>query len=800
MKTGVNLPAPPAQTLLHVSNQPLDFQVLSGSQASSGSGGTPASVEVILPHSSIANQAFNFPITATSEKVQGGSSPASSGLQNDMLISIAELSGKLINSQPGLVEPNGSIKVTTGICVTPDCIRAATEIKASRDLTANPCEDFYQYTCGGWLDNSPIRPDQHSRSIKWDVMESVDEKLHKLLNQSVEVKHTQAEQKAITFYKSCINEDAIETLGLTVIKPLLNDLGGWPLLELNVAGRHFKLESVLSTARKYTVDTPIFVMAIETDPTFPEQNIIHIEQPHLGMPDRTYYLTDNKVYSAYVNNMLEVVKALGADPLTAAQDVKDVINFETKLANLTQEVDQNQDPSPDRRMTIDQLMQTFPGLDWKQYIYNIFSSDQVRIPIHSNDLVLISNPEYIRDVIGLLRNTSARVAANYINWMMVQSLILSLPANIRQLHQSYTKMVPEAKGDLPRWQQCVEATNKVLGLAVARLFVDKHFDSASKQEVLDMFAKTKSSMRSMLERESWMDLATKTAALEKLDALQARIGYPEEIKDIAYLNKRYNRVSVTPDLFFQNNLNIMKDEAVDNLRDMAMPSNLTEWESPPPAAKDILYELDHNVIVLPAGVLQSPYFHKDYPRYLNYGAIGFIIGHKITHAFDDVGSRYSKTGKFEDWWSNYTRNAYGQKAECFIKQYDGLTVTDALSAATLPEDSKLNGKLTLQENIADNGGLKESFTAYTQWAKQHGLEQKLPGLNLEPDQLFFVNYGRTWCGKTTPQEAIRRIQTDIWADAKNRINTVVQNNPSFSKAFSCPVGSPMNPAKKCAVW
>ncbi|XP_033759458.1 neprilysin-1-like [Pecten maximus] len=247
-------------------------------------------------------------------------------------------------------------------------------------------------------------------------------------------------------------------------------------------------------------------------------------------------------------------------------------------------------------------------------------------------------------------------------------------------------------------------------------------------------------------------------------------------------------------------LNAMKDEAVSNLRDLAEPSNELEWESPPPTAKDIFYDLNHNIIVLPAGVLQSPYFHKNYPRYLNYGAIGFIIGHKITHAFDDVGSKYSKTGTFQDWWSNYTRTAYGQKADCFIKQYDGLTVTDALTAATDPAESKLNGKLTLQENIADNGGLNESFAAYTQWSKHHGIEQKLPGINLEPDQLFFVNYGRTWCEKTTPQEAIRRINNDIFADAKSRVNIVMQNNPSFAKAFSCPLGSPMNPVKKCAVW
>ncbi|XP_060082109.1 neprilysin-1-like [Ylistrum balloti] len=724
-KTGINLPKPPANTLLLTSTQRLHSQILSGGashsmgtqNASPGSGTIPTSTTLSKdnpsPDHTLANEDFDFPMIETSAKNTASQLPAPSGrLQNDILISIAELSGKLINTQQSRSQHQSIVKNTT-----------ATQIKLSRDLTANPCEDFYQYTCGGWLDRSRIRPDLDSRSVKWELMERVDHKLHRLLSQSVKVQHTLAEQKAITFYKSCINEGSMEKLGLAVIKPLIKDVGGWPILDTNWTDSNYKLEKMLSAVRKYTIDTPIFSMSVESDPHFPEQHIIHVEQPDLGMPDRMYYLADNQLFRAYFTYMLEVFKALGANPATVVQDVKDVLEFETQLANLTEEIDEHNEHANDRRMTIDQLTQAFPGM----------------------------------------------------------------------LPDSKSTTIPS------RWQQCVDITNEAFSLAVARLFVDKHFDAASKLEVMDMFTKTKMSMRSMLQRESWMDQATKTAALDKLDSLQARIGYPDEIRDDSFLTKRYSRCRVTPGLFFENILNVMKDEAASNLRDLTTPSNVLDWESPP-AAKDVFYDLDQNVIVLPAGILQSPYFHKNYPRYLNYGAIGFIIGHKIIHAFDDVGSKYSKTGAFQDWWSNYTRTAYEQKANCFIKQYHGRTVPDALTASTLPKESKLNGKLTLLGNIADNGGLTESFLAYTQWSRQNGFEQKLPGINLDPDQLFFINYGRTRCEKTTTEEAKKRIKNDAFADAKSRVNVVMQNNPSFAKAFSCPVGSPMNPAKKCAVW
>ncbi|XP_033759550.1 neprilysin-1-like [Pecten maximus] len=484
MKTGLNLPEPPAKTLLRNPSQPLDSQILSGLSpmsygteitqsgsggttrtqgastgsggtqgkwvtsagsagtmgtrvTSSGSGVTSSSIANSLPYSdseaqlSVTNQAFDFPMVETSSKTQQSSPAASKSIillmsnslclavtvipvmaspviQNDMLISLAELSGKLINSRPRTVDNIGSSKITTDICVTADCIRAATQIKASQDLTASPCEDFYQYTCGRWLSNSQIRPDQSSMSLKWELQEQIDYKLHQLLNQTAQAQHTLAEEKAIIFYKSCLNEGTIETLGLDVIKPLFEDIGGWPILDRNWTDRQYKLETMLSAARKYTIDTPMFSMSVESDPIFPENHVIHLEQPHLSMPDRNLYLTNNNVYAGYVTYMLKVFKALSPNPSTIVNDVKDVVVFETQLAKLTQEMDQHPDPNTDKRMTVDQLMETFPGLDWKQYIYNIFNMDQVGIPIHSSDIVVVSNPEFFRNLIGLLRNTSAR--------------------------------------------------------------------------------------------------------------------------------------------------------------------------------------------------------------------------------------------------------------------------------------------------------------------------------------------------------------------------------------------------------
>ncbi|KAK6631134.1 18S rRNA pseudouridine methyltransferase [Polyplax serrata] len=342
-----------------------------------------------------------------------------------------------------------------------------------------------------------------------------------------------------------------------------------------------------------------------------------------------------------------------------------------------------------------------------------------------------------------------------------------------------------------RWSQCVEWTNKKLGMAVGALFIRDNFNQDSKETALEMIHTIREAFNELLTENKWMDDETRAVAKEKADSMNERIGYPELLTNTEELNKEYENLTIIDNQFLVNVFNVLKYDAYHNLRKLRQPVNKNKW-STEPAVVNAFYNPNKNDIVFPAGILQPLFYSQHFPKSLNYGGIGVVIGHEITHGFDDKGRQFDKDGNMMQWWNNATIKAFRERTQCIIDQYSKYKLDEV--------DLFVNGRMTQGENIADNGGLKQSFRAYKKWVAKHGEEPLLPGINLSHDQLFFLNYAQIWCGSMRPEDALTKIRSSVHSPGPVRVIGPLSNSWDFAKAYNCPLQSPMNPTSKCSVW
>lgn len=706
-------------------------------------------------------------------------------------------SGSQIGDGSGNCPDTGNTGSSNELCTTPDCVKAASNMMKSMDMSVDPCADFFEYACGGWTRSHVIPEDKAVLGTFYTLRDDVDIKLKAVLEEPIAVGEWVAITKAKNYYKSCVNLTAIEEMNLTDPMVTVNELGGWPVVSTSWSESSFNLEDVLLTTRKYTNSPPIFDSYAYTDSKNPDARILYVDQPGFGMPNREYYLKgrEDKTLLAYETFATEIAVMFGADEAVARNDMKDMVDFEIKLANISL-------PSAERRdedkmynlRTIQNISESSPAIDWRKYFTNLLKINDLNIALGSEEKIINRNPEYLRLLSGILTATSKRTIANYIVWRYVKRLPNALPERIRDIQTKYRKALVGTAQVEPRWKTCAGATNSNFGLAVGNLFIAKYFGAEAKVDVENMIKQLRVAMKELIQSNDWMDMTTKAVAKEKADYIKPRIGYPVEVDLESKVNKEYERIHVTSDDFYKNTLSIWINGVTKNIKELREPVDKNKW-STPPATVNAFYDPQTNQIMFPAGILQPPFYHRNYPDYLNYGGIGYVIGHEITHGFDDSGRRYDKQGKLNQWWTNTAINNFKAKAECIQNQYGNYTVTAA--------NMNLNGKLTLGENIADNGGIRESFKAYRKLVatKHKGKEEKpLPGLEFSPNQLFFLNAAQVWCGIIRPKEAVRRILVDSHSDARSRVVGPLQNFDEFSKTFNCQAGSYMNPGKKCVIW
>ncbi|XP_060595469.1 neprilysin-4-like [Ruditapes philippinarum] len=679
------------------------------------------------------------------------------------------------------------------LCLTEDCVKAAARLLESMDNAVDPCEDFFEYACGSWNKFNEIPEDGTSYDTFSKLRDIIDIQLKDLLEHPESDDDSESTIKAKRLYSSCVNETLIDDRDLAPAFVVLEDLGGWPVADKEWDKNKFDLIDLLAKLRLYN-NKILIDQWVGPDDKNSDDYIIQLDQTDLGMSSRDYYMKgfEDPRLLAYEEFAVNVAILFGASNAVAKKDMRDVINFEIKLANLTTPQEHRRDSEAlYNKMTLKDLQNQIPKFDWIKYLHEIFI--RVNVTVNDTDTVVVYAPEYLKKMIDLVDETEERTLTNYIIWRFMMNRVPNLPGKYRELRTEYYKAIFGSKQERVRWRDCVSYVNDNLGNAVGRLFVSKHFDEDAKKNALEMVQDIRVAVNELLTEVEWMDEATKHLAKDKADAMAVKIGYPSYILNDTALDEEYKNFNYHADKYFENVLETIRGIAITSLQMIDKPVDKTLW-STTPAIVNAFYASTKNQIMFPAGILQPPFYSKGYPKSLNYGGIGMVIGHEITHGFDDRGRQYDKNGNLKQWWDDDVIAAFKKQAQCIVDQYSNYTIEEV--------ELQINGIQTQGENIADNGGLKETYRAYKKWKKEHkGQEPRLPGLtNLNSEQLFFLNFAQVWCGTTRPQAMVNRILTGVHSPGRYRVIGTLQNSVDFSKVFNCSLNSYMNPEKKCSVW
>ncbi|KFW62287.1 Neprilysin [Pygoscelis adeliae] len=696
-----------------------------------------------------------------------------------------------------------------GVCKTSDCIKSAARILENMDTTAEPCNDFYQYACGGWLKRNVI-PETSSRYSNFDILrDELEVVLKDVLNTQGNNDIT-AVQKAKTLYRSCINETTIDSRGGRPLISLLPNVSDWPVATTNwdsSYGTAWTAETAIAQLNSRYGKKVLINFFVGTDDKNSTAHIIHIDQPGLGLPSRDYYECTGaykEACSAYVDFMISVAKLIlqerniSFNESEISEQMKRVMDLEKEIANATTKSEDRNDPLLlYNKMTLAQLQNNFSleidhkVFNWSKFINDIMST--VQINIENTEHVIVYDPEYLIRLKSILNKYTPRDLQNYMIWRFVMDLVNSLSRNYKDTRNAFRKALYGTTSETAVWRRCANYVNGNMENAVGRLYVEEAFAGDSKHVVEEMIADIRDVFIKTLDELTWMDAETKKKAEQKATAIRERIGYPDEIMtDDSKLNSEYQELNYKEEEYFENIIQNLVFTQKKRLKKLREKVDKEEWISGA-AVVNAFYSASRNQIVFPAGILQPPFFSASQPKSLNYGGIGMVIGHEITHGFDDNGRNFNENGDLVDWWTEESARNFKELSQCMVYQYGNFSWD-------LAGGQHLSGINTLGENIADNGGVRQAYKAYENFVKKHGKEELLPGLQMNHKQLFFLNFAQVWCGTYRPEYAVNSIKTDVHSPGKFRVIGSLQNSPEFSEAFSCTKTNYMDPAKKCRVW
>ncbi|XP_031639286.1 neprilysin-2-like [Contarinia nasturtii] len=681
------------------------------------------------------------------------------------------------------------------VCQTPGCIHEASRILGQMDESVDPCNDFYSFACGKFVKETII-PDEKAGVTPFSIVgDKLQEQLRSLLREKINPNDSPPFNLAKKLYKACMNKTQIEAIGLKPLRDITDRLGGWPV----VKGYDWNTKSdwswtwAVKEFRKYGFSMDyIFDLSIGTDFKNSTVRVLAIDQAALGLSRE--YLTkgfDDKIVKAYYEYMVDMAVIYGADRRHAERELKESLQFEMKLANISSSSEERRNYTAlYNPYTLRDVQKMYPYIQWVAYINALMMSIQ---SVNENEVIVVSVPSYFKKLGQLLQDTPKRTIANYMMWRITSYSSFFLTSELRNRQLIYRTAVNGIQEQGARWKECTDLTKESLPMAVGALYVRKHFQQDSKAAAMDMVNRIRNEMELILNDAKWMDDETRQSALNKLKAMSTYVGYPDEMMNDSKIEEYHKNVEIDENNYLLSYLNLSVFGTDLGFKEFRKPYIKTDWTMhSDPAIVNAFYSSISNSIEFPAGVLQGNFFSSNRPTYLNYGGIGMIIGHEITHGFDDQGSQFDLNGNLVDWWKPETKVHYLEKAKCIIEQYGNYT--EPLTGL------KLNGINTQGENIADNGGIKETYLAYRKWQKENDREQRLPGLNYTAQQMFWLSAAQTWCNSYRPESIKSLIIPDVHSPGQFRVLGPLRNRQEFADDFNCPMGSPMNPAKKCEVW
>ncbi|MCU1320678.1 MAG: Endothelin-converting enzyme 1 [Acidobacteriaceae bacterium] len=641
------------------------------------------------------------------------------------------------------------------------------------DKTADPCTDFYAYACGNWKKNNPIPADQ----VRWgrfnELLERNNYLLYGDLKAAADAPKGPLQKKYGDYFAACMNTDLADTLGVKPIEPALKTIAGW---------NDKKTLSALVVSMDDKYSTPFFLgFGSSQDQKDSTQQIGVVDQAGLSLPDRDYYLNQDErsktLRAQYVDHVTKMFVLLGDTPETAATEAKSVMAVETALAEGSMpRVDRRTPANVYHIMTIAELQAITPNFDWKVYFAGKKESGLKTLNVVT--------PGFFKAMDAEIASTDLGALKSYLRWHTVHRFATDLSEPfVKENYDFFSATMAGQKEQTPRWKLCTAGTDRALGEAVGQDWVAKNFPPQAKDNMEKLVKALEVSLDEDIKHLDWMSDATKVEAKKKLDAFRDKVGYPEKWRD-------YSTVVVHRDDYVGNVQRVAAFNDRRSLDKIGKPVNEKEWSMTPPTV-NAYYNPSQNDINFPAGILQPPFYDLKMDPSVNFGGIGVVIGHEMTHGFDDQGSQYDASGNVRMWWTPEDRKEFDKRTDCEVKEYSGFEVAPG---------QNLNGKLTLGENTADNGGLHVAYAALLNVLAKEGtaLDSKIDGYT--PAQRYFIGFGQVWCENTREQTARIRAKTDPHSSGQWRVNGSVQNFDEFGKAFGCKVGQPMMPANSCRVW
>jgi putative endopeptidase len=647
------------------------------------------------------------------------------------------------------------------------------------DKTADPCVDFYQYACGNWRKNNPIPPDQ----VRWgrfnELAEYNNYLLYSDLKAAADTPKTPLQKKYGDYFAACMNVDLANKLGAKPIEPIFRTIAGW--------NDRKSLATLLGKLEDDYALGAYFGFGADQDQKDSSQQIGAVDQPGfgtpsgLGLPDRDYYVNQDdrskKIREQYVQHMTKMFTLAGDTPEQAATEAAHVLAVETALAEASMSrVDRRTPANVYHIMTIAELQALTPDFDWKVY----FAAKKQG----GLKTVNVVSPGYFKGFNQQLESADLESLKSMLRWVTIRRYAANLSEPfVQENFNFYSATLAGQKELAPRWKRCTSSTDRALGEAVGQDWVAKNFPPAAKDNMEKLVKALEVALQEDIKQLDWMSDDTKVEARKKLDAFRRNIGYPEKWRDYSSMNiKRDDLIG-----------NVQQVAAFNDRRDLAKigkPVNEKEWSMTPPTV-NAYYRPSMNDINFPAGILQPPFYDFKIDPAVNFGGIGVVIGHEMTHGFDDQGSQFDPKGNVRMWWTAEDRKKFDERTDCEVKEYGGFEVASG---------QNLNGKLTLGENTADNGGLRIAYRALMDTLAEQGAPAEAKIDDYTPAQRFFLGFGQVWCENQTEQVARLRAKTDPHSSGHWRTNGTVQNFDGFGKAFGCKVGQPMMPANACRVW
>ena len=657
---------------------------------------------------------------------------------------------------------------------------------ASIDAKADPCNDFYKFACGNFAANHPIPADQTGVDQFYQLYNVNTQELNGILQKfaAPSPDRTPNEQKIGDDYAACMNTDLIEQKGLAPIQPLLDEID-----KVTKSG----LPYLTGELQRLGVNA-FFGFGEQQDLKDSTKQVATVDQGGLGLPERDYYTRtgdkDKQIRAQYIEYMTKMLAFAGELPPQALHDAQNILAFETKLALASMTNTERRDPEaiyhPQTLATFEASIKPVP---LKPFLEAIHAPLSLPGPLGPDSLI-DTNPKFFPALVAAIQASDMETLRAYLRVKLLETYRAELPKRIDdEGFYFYGTQLEGQPQQRPRWKRCSSAVDGALGEALGQVYVQQYFPAESKAKTLQMVHDIEAAMDKDIDTLPWMGPETKVKAREKLHAVTDKIGYPDHWRD-------YSKLIISPTDALGDAERAIAFENDRELNKIGKPVDKLEWGMTPPTV-NAYYEPSMNNINFPAGILQPAFYDPNAGLAVNYGHIGAVIGHELTHGFDDEGRKFDGAGNLTDWWSAADTKNFEAKAGCLVNEYGNFTAVQGDKPA---DDVHVNGKLTLGENTADNGGLVLAYMAYLARAKESGIDihKKVDGYT--GPQQFYIAFAQDWCENSRPDAIRNQVLTDPHSPDHFRANGAIVNQPGFAAAFGCKVGSPMVPAQSCRVW